>query len=194
MKKTVLTLAFLLCASFVMAQKGTLWLGGSFDYESGNQNLGNGSIKIQDMAFYPHLEYYIADTWSLYAGLGVDYTRQSELNNYRGTNFGPFIGAIKYFTVTDRFSFYMELGLSGVWGQAKDDQTKYSISDYWIDLSPGINYRLTDRIALWTSFGLVGYQAKTIKDRNSDQKSTFNNFSTNLFSQGISLGIEFRLR
>lgn len=193
MKKIVLTLALLFCASFAMAQKGSLWLSGSFDYQSANQDLTNGSVKTRDLAFYPHLEYYLSDNWSVYAGVGVDYTRQSVLDNYRSTTFGPFIGVIRYFPVTDRFSFYAELGLSGFWGSAKDDLTKYSVSDYQIDLSPGINYAVTDKISLWTAVGLVGYQTKTNKDKNSGQKDTFNNFHANFLSQGISLGIAFRL-
>lgn len=193
MKKIALTLALFFCGSFAMAQKGSLWIGGFFDYTSSNQTLRDESIKTRSLNFYPYLDYYVTDTWSFYAGVGVNYVRQSELDNYRGVDFEPFIGTIRYFPVTDRFSFFADLSLSGSWGRPKDDLTTYSLSGFTIDLSPGVNYKLTDRISLWTTVGMVNYQTRTLRDRNSGQKDSSSGFTANFLSEGVYLGISFRL-
>ncbi len=193
MKKSTLFIALLLCTSFAMAQKGSLWLGGSFGYEAIDQAWWNGSVQTQNLSVCPSLEYFVAETWSVYAGVGVDYTRQSKLDNFQGTNAGPLVGAIKYFPITERFSIYTELGMMGSWGSAKDDLTKYKFSGYQVGFVPGVNFMLTEKICIGGSFGMIGYHNRTCKDKNSGHKDTYKRFSADLFSQGISLGMQFRL-
>lgn len=196
MKIWILTIALLCSGACVRAQKGDLWLGGSLGFSAENIRSADGwDNEIRTLNLNPYLEYYFTDNWSLLFGPGVRYHQQSRQDNPRGWQAGPFLGVLRYFSLTDRLSFFAGIGCEAYWGSSKDDYHRYSSSEYSIYLMPGLDYSLSDRLSLYLSLGdWLGYESFRKKDKdNPSGKERYSRFSAEFLGEGLTLGVVFRL-
>ena len=67
---------------------------------------------------------------------------------------------------------------------------KSNIINYSIGIRPGITYFLNNRFALDASFGLLGIQNETVKQRDNEFKTTEFNF--NIIPNSLAFGLSYR--
>ncbi len=189
MKKVILILALALVAVNVSAQqKGDWWMGGSLTYDYSKTD----GVKNNQFTIAPYAEYCFADNWSFY--FGGNYTTSKVNADNKSSLFGPSLGMLKYFPVTEKFYFYAELGGHVAWGSGKFMGAKFDQTQYQLHLTPGMAYRVAPRTSLYITLGEGFYfqQAENkFKDTGAKVKNTQAGF--NLLSSGLTVGVEFRL-
>ncbi len=196
MKRIILSTLLALMSTFAFAQKGQIWLGGSAGYNHKSTSIM--SSNTLDMNIYP--EFYITDTWSVYGGPLFNYEAQNiNLDIYsidtKSTSGGLFIGTTKYFPLSEKFALYARFEVDGAWGSGKEGSQEYSLSHYDVMLTPGLNFLLHDKIALFLELGKgLMFESINHKDKDSGQSSNETNFSAEFLTSGISVGVLFRLK
>jgi opacity protein-like surface antigen len=190
---------------------GSLSLGGSFQLWSQNPKTEYtdrtvDGTKTTSFTILPSIEYFFADQFSVGAGIGYDLTSEKTVTTNTTTTdktgifyFSPFVR--KYFKVGDRFCFYGQGGLSFGTGNETNEftsgnttvSTKYAISSFSIGINPGISFLVSDKVALESSFGFLGYEG-TSREVSGNEKRKTSDYGLKLNPSTISLGIRFFLK
>ncbi len=191
MKKILLSFAMLIAAIWVSAQnKGTLWVSSMADF---SQQETNG-LKTTNLEFLPYLEYYVAETWSLSAGVDIYTFKNKGGDNFSFFDMGPYVAVNKYFPLTDKFSLFTEIYAVGTWGNGKDDNARYKVSYYSFGISPGLSYCIKDNLAMFVKLGDVGYYNATYKDKKDSSNKIFDKSSyVKWFGEGAMIGLQLKL-
>ena len=145
MKKFLLFITvFIFSFSAVQAQdeesygfsEGDLVLGGGISFSSSDDELGEMSI----FNFAPQVHYFISDSWSIGASIGLGYV-DYEGDKTSNTTIG--IGARNYFlNIGERLMWYVGMGYANISGYDYED----SVSVLGAGL--GINYFMNENIII----------------------------------------------
>ncbi len=195
--------------------KGTFALTTDFRFSS-DQNLVVGQDLFQrneDVSSFsasPMVQYFIANDLSLSFGLGYsrDKIDVDVFNNSSGTVTGnrsttkSFLVNFqlrKYEMISEKFGLFLsfrtmfEDGKSDDLNLSNNDRAIADIRAYDIGISPGLILFLSDRIALDTSVGFLGYSYRQSKERDSRTETETKGFDTSLLTSTFSFGIQFFL-
>ena len=192
-----------------MAQsQGSISLGGEFfmwfeNPKTVNNNQTVDGPKTTQFTLLPSFEYYVMEDLSLGLGIGYDMTRKKGVSGNITTTdkwgvfyFQPYLR--KYIKLGDHLNFFGEGNVSLGFGKHVyetsagniTNSNKYSYSSYSIGLSPGVLYHLSDKVALESTFGFLGYQGSS-EETGPDTKNKTNDFGLKLNTSTITFGIRF---
>lgn len=157
--------------------QGNVFVEGNLGYNSTNDK--NLEVKTKDFTVNPKVGYFLSD--DLAVGLEVNYL--SSTKDVAGTDtvdysgFGAGVFARYYFLdLGKRFKTYSELGVG--YGTAKNDLSDVKVNGVNAGLSLGINYFLTDNIAI--SFGLADVLSYNTTKVDVDGAESVNEFNANI--------------
>ncbi|WP_378174534.1 porin family protein [Aquimarina sp. SS2-1] len=180
MKKLILTAIAVFTLTFVNAQdggfaKGDIFVSGSFGYDSES----TGDNKNNTFSITPRVGFFVTENITVGARLG--YTTQkievgggeTKINALNAGAFGRY-----YFTPSNKFSIFGELGLDYVSAKTEIASTDSTTDGFGINVGPGVSYFISDHFALEAFWGALGY-ATAKADGAAD--------STDLFTIGLDL-------
>jgi len=160
-------------------------------------NSSSGGFDSNQFNFSPQLGYFVDDNFAIGGRLGytsstsespsfIDPTATVE--DTATTLSLSFFGRY-YFTPSNKFSFFGEIE-PGIFNSKRESgQLETKGNGWFINLSPGINYFLSNHFAIEASVGLLGYNTFELDVDNADTQSNFN-IGVNL--SDINLGLLYR--
>lgn len=190
--KKILVIAALTMFSFANAQKGSILVMGSIDYNSQKTEYNPGDSKQDYISFSPKVGYQFHENWT--AGIEGGISSLKYKNNdflQQKTNTFSVGGFIRYTkTLNQTFSFYTDLGL-GFQNQKNESdlQTggrfKETADGFYTGITPGIFINVHKGFGLNFNIGGLRYGTLNFDDHVGDLK-TFNFTLGKAFSIGIS--------
>lgn len=182
--------------------KGTWSIGGNLSFVSDKtedfiDSQDNIYLKRFEFSVLPKAGYTVANDLTVGLGLGINYAEVE--NNYSeekttkniGYIINPFIR--KNFGVSKNLSLFLQ-------GEGKYSLNKYKDSDsnsydnltntFFIGLRPGLNYFISNKIALEATVGVLGYTYSSFEREAMDNyERKYNRFDFDLSTSNINLGV-----
>jgi len=169
MKKYILILILLVISVGLNAQ---LYVGGdvSFSSTAEDETVDNTTTKIYrttTFSILPEAGYFLADDFAVGGKVGVSLQRQNtdpagddNISSLLRFHISPY--ARKYFAFGDKIYLYGEGGVNFATGTRKytvagttdDGET---ITDFSVSISPGLEYKVSESLALNLRLGGIGY-------------------------------------
>ena len=170
--------------------------------------------KIVSFALNPYLGSQVSDHWII-GGRGVFNITNQRIDDIRFfnsttgtieivrqdrriTTFG--IGAFGRYTINpeNKLGVYLQSALDYMVGteQLEIDEVEHEKEKYQsveISLTPGVNWKLSDKFSFLASLGSLSFQKGKWEDDLSDADQDFSNFNLNLSLSAFRFGLEFRL-
>lgn len=179
-------------AENVFITKGTYELGGSFSLGFNKSEIKDVDSENQNffMNISPNLGYAIKDNLLIGLRTGFNYseaTRSFDGNldfATRGYSFAPYLK--KYFSITEKFAFSLQ-GEAGLGFASSDDRRSTQLQ---IGVRPGLNYRLSNRLAFNTQIGFLGYNNEKTEGDNGFERNS-NRFNVTLNNADFLVGINY---
>ena len=166
-------------------EKGDVFISGSVGF--GTENTGDLDSNVFNIA--PKVGFFVSE--NIAAGLKVGYTSFSsdndgtdlvDANEFAVGAFGRY-----YFSPTNQFSLFTELGVDYTSGEDKLADAKYDGFD--VAFAPGISYFVSKNFAIEASVGVLGYS--TTKPDFSGAEST-DSFNIGLYLSDINFGVVYK--
>ena len=165
-------------------EKGDVYVSGSVGFS--NTNVAD--FKSNEFTFSPEVGFFLTDNISLEAGLIIG--SSEDFNEDKSSSFGGAIGANYFFTPAKQFSFMVGAGVAYTSTKFEPNGGgELSIDTFAFAVAPGVNYFVSDCIALRASFGSLSYASA--KD-DSDGAEATNTFGLNLDLTNINFGITYK--
>lgn len=142
MKKTILIMVVALLGAVTMSAQGNWYAGGSLGFWN------NDDTDATTFSIAPEVGYNLNSNWAVGAELGFDYLKVGD-NNTNVFAIAPY-ARYTYFKES-KFSLFVDGGF-GV-AKAKDLDASWNVG-----FKPGFAVNLTDKFALVSKFGFLGYQ------------------------------------
>ncbi|MFS4468635.1 outer membrane protein [Maribacter sp. 2210JD10-5] len=198
----------------LIIEKGTWNLGGNFSLSFSNNQNENESFfnenKNFSFTFLPNLGYTVKDNFIVGLGLGYGYTKSENLGNNNGevtssslNEFDTFIVfpyIRTYWPVHKNLAFYIQ-------AEGRYDFVKFKNQDRLLELEgpqrttnqiflgirPGITFFISDKLALETSLGSLGYRKSyfSFDNDNSERTSDSSAFNFSLNSSDLLFGLSY---
>jgi len=163
----------------------------------GYTNAKIADIKTSNFTFAPAAGYFINENIALEATLlfgsgeaTADFDGDSV--SVDNTNFGGGIGATYFFTPAGQFSFNIGAGFSYVSSKAEfdvEDSEELTTNTFGVVVAPGINYFVSDCIALRASVGALSYTSSKL---DVDGAESLNTFNIGLNLSDVNFGITYK--
>ena len=196
-------MAVVATSSVAMAQtegftKGSLFLSGSVGFSSEKEPFGEEEMKVSSFNFSPRIGYFVSS--NIAVGINASIGSSKETNSFddeeeKFTEMA--IGAFGryYFTPANKFSMFLHLNADYV-SQKNTfddgvDETEFKVSGFQAGLAPGLHYFISNRLALETSVGLLGF--RSMKPDVDDADAT-TNFDFNLGLNNLTIGLVFKIK
>lgn len=200
MKKIFLPVAALFAVGATFAQesgtasegfkKGDAFITGSVGFNSRKDDTSKGN----SFTFSPTVGYFVSDNIAIgaaltYMGQKLEYDASPEVKT---ASYGAGLFGRYYFTPTNKFSFFGELGANYNHSISKREGSPNQTGDgFGIQAGPGINYFVSPHFSLQSYVGLIYYGTSKYKAPAGDNKSSGFNAGLN-FSQ-VSFGLLYKL-
>ncbi len=194
--------------AYGQTEQGNVRIAGSFsisgnEYNSINNNSVNTS-KNRSLSISPSVGFFIRENLEVGAGIGYGLFGQrskygTSSNKERGHSYNFSTYLRKYIPIIDKLYFHgtgtVSLGFGESLYEYRTDSSATSKSEtkfnfLSISLSPGITYFVTDRFALSTSFGSIGYGRSVNKPKEASHTLS-NSFGIDLGLETISFGLNY---
>lgn len=192
MKKMLLILA-LAMVSFANAQKGSILVMGSVNYESQNVSNSGSEEKSSSFGFAPKVGYQFHENWTagIEAGVGTDKREFNDNTENKVNNFslGGFLRYSKPLNQT--FSAYADLGVG-----YQSEKYTFPVGNFlatnegdgfYIGVTPAIFINVNKGFGLNFNVGGIGYNTLNF-DGNNGNGDNVKNFNIS-FGQAFSVGI-----
>lgn len=197
MKKILLSVSALLAFSVMSAQeetpttgfsKGDAFISGTVGFSTQKQ----GDVKNNSFTVAPSVGYFVSENIAL--GVSILYT-QSKYNiddvaNSESTTstFNPSLFGRYYFTPASKFSVFGHLQAGYVSGKTESNGGgEYKNDGFNAMAGAGLNYFISDHLALETVFGAINYSSYKY---DGGQKNS--NFGINLNLSNVYLGLVYK--
>lgn len=199
----------LICTAIVVlsfAQQNSWYAGGNVRFNvsktkveiNGNEQDGG---QYTTWSFSPEFGTFLTN--SLQLGIGVTLQgNKSESGDGKSVQKSTLTGATLYvrnFFSAGAFRPFVGMNVSALPGTTDQTsgniKTESSIFDFGINLNAGFGYSLSEKVTAVGSFGLLGFNSITQKNKDTDNKFTTNNFGIDVGTLGdrFSIGIYFTL-
>lgn len=190
--KKILVIVALAMFSFANAQKGSILVMGSINYQSENTSNSGSENKINYFGFSPKVGYQFHQNWTAGIEAGVGTQKQESGNNEYKNNTFSLGGFLRYSKpLNQTFSAYADLGL-GYQSRKETSEvgpiTSTNKGDgFYVGVTPAIFINVNKGFGLNFNIGGLGYNTLNYdgNDGNGDNVKRFN-FS---FGQAFSVGI-----
>ena len=164
--------------------KGDVYVSGSVGFS----NTKIADFKSNEFTFSPEVGFFLTENISLEAGLIIG--SSEDFNEDKSSSFGGAIGANYFFTPAKQFSFMVGAGVAYTSTKFEPNGGgELSIDTFAFAVAPGVNYFVSDCIALRASFGSLSYASA--KDDSEGAEAT-NTFGLNLDLTNINFGITYK--
>ncbi len=193
-------MAIIATSTAAMAQsegftKGSLFLSGNVGFSSEKNN--NNDSKFNSFSFSPRIGYFVTDKVAVGLRAGIESgTDEFEVlgETFEQKTSTTTIGLFGryYFTPASKFSMFLNLGADYV--SSKEEETgeeDFKVNGFDIGLAPGLHYFISNRLALETSIGLLGYSTRKA---DVDGAEAVNSFGLNLGLNSLTFGLVFKLK
>ncbi|HJY14196.1 MAG TPA: outer membrane beta-barrel protein [Flavobacterium sp.] len=192
MKKMLVVLA-LAMVSFANAQKGSILVMGSVNYESQNVSNSGSEDKSSSFGFAPKVGYQFHENWTagIEAGVGTEKREFSDNTENKVNNFslGGFLRYSKPLNQT--FSAYADLGLGYQNQKFTNSAGNLSATNegdgFYVGVTPAIFINVNKGFGLNFNVGGIGYNTYNF-DGNNGNGDNVKNFNIS-FGQAFSVGI-----
>ena len=168
--------------------KDDIYVSGTVGFSSQSQD----EAKSNNVTFSPTVGYFISENIALELNLLVGSSKQ-EFGEFedKQSQFGAGLGATYFFTPSSEFSFTIGAGVAYV--SSKEEEAgfddDFKVNSFGIAVSPGVNYFVSDCIALRASIGALSY---TSSKADVDGAEALNTFGLNLDLSDINFGITYK--
>jgi outer membrane protein W len=173
--------------------EGDIYATGSLGYNSTKI----GDIDVNAFTFSPSAGYFINENIALEATLifgsadtSADFDGDSV--GVKNSTFGGGLGATYFFTPASQFSFTIGAGVSYSSTNSEfdvDGSEEFKTNTFGIAVAPGINYFVSDCIALRASVGALSYSSSKL---DIDGAESVNSFGLNMNLSDINFGITYK--
>ena len=213
MKQFILTAAALTFgATAAHAQKGSVYVGGQAGFNSTSTTVDNKSTSVttdkrSNWSFSPEVGTFLTDHVQLGVGfvfsgskvtdpVVVGHESSSKVNRYGGTVYS------RYFFGEGNFRPFVGVNVQALPGSGTTESggldnhtTKYSTFDFGANLNAGFGYGLNDHLTVVGSFGSLGFQSSSSKQKGTDTKTTTSTFGLDANSLGnrFTVGVYYTL-
>ena len=189
MKKIILTVAAVFALTFANAQdkkestgegfsKGDVFISGAVGISSSK----TGEFKTSDLNLSPRAAYFVTDNIAL--GLALGFGSQKIDAGASATNSQTTFGAFGryYATPSSKFSLFAQLGFDfssnkNEWFVDPTDGslngTDFKDKGFAVKFAPGFHYFVSDKFALETSIGVLGYTSNDNGGNGVEKTNTF---------------------
>lgn len=191
--------------------RGDFFVSGTMSYSNSNsKNDTQSTNKRNRFVIEPELGYFIHSNIAIGTRLSVSTNTSKNSNNNNNNNkteesgYGVGIFGKYFFTPKKRFSIYGEL--SAMYQNSENEQKltfqdqieirKSENNGYSIAISPGMQFFVSEKLALTSRIGSISYNSSDNENINLDgEKSTSDteNFSINLGLDNIYFGVLYRI-
>jgi opacity protein-like surface antigen len=160
-------------------------------YASGTVGFSNTKVadfKSNEFTFSPSVGYFLSDNIAL--ELDVLFGSGEDFNEDKTTTLGAGLGAMYFFTPAKQFSF--TLGAGAFYNNSKFEPNgggEEKVNTFGFAVAPGLNYFVSDCIALRASIGALSY---TSAKEDADGAEAVNTFGLNLDLSDINFGITYK--
>jgi len=193
MKKILLTAAIAVFGFTVNAQDDNTTGGFAKGdvYASGTVGFSNTKVddfKSNEFTFSPSVGYFINDNLALEVNLAIG--SGEDFNEDKTSSFGGGVSANYFFTPANQFSFTLGAGFG--YTSIKEEPNggeESKVNAFAIAVAPGLNYFVSDCIALRASIGALSY---TSAKADFDGAEAVNTFGLNLDLSDINLGVTYK--
>lgn len=190
--KKILVIAALAMFSFANAQKGSILVMGSINYQSENTSNSGSENKNNYFGFSPKVGYQFHQNWTAGIEAGVGTNKQESGNNEYKTNNFSLGGFLRYSKpLNQTFSAYADLGVGYQNRKVTNSVGPISATNegdgFYIGVTPAIFINVNKGFGLNFNIGGLGYNTLNYdgNNGNGDNVKSFN-FS---FGQAFSVGI-----
>lgn len=202
MKKVILSALAVMTFGFANAQdktdsegfsKGDVFVSGSIGISSSK----TGDFKENTFSFSPRAAYFIDDNIAL--GLALGYETQKIEAGASATNTQTSFGAFGryYITPASKFSLFGQLGVdftSNDFEFGVDSDGDLVVLDgeskgFNVAFAPGFNYFVSDKFAIETSIGVLGYSSD---DNGGNGAEKTNTFALGLDFSNVMFGLTYK--
>ena len=191
MKKMLVVLA-LAMFSFANAQKGSILVMGSIEYNSQNVSNAGSETKENYFGFSPKVGYQFHENWTAGIEAGVGSSKREFGNTEAKVNDFSLGGFLRYSKpLNQTFSAYADLGVG--YQRTKETNTVGPISGinkgdgFYIDVTPAIFINVNKGFGLNFNIGGLGYNTYNF-DGNTGNGDNVKNFYFT-FGKAFSVGI-----
>ena len=167
--------------------QGDVYASGTVGFNSTSQD----EAKSNNLSFSPAVGYFISENIALEFNLLVGSSKQ-EFGSAedKQSQFGAGLGATYFFTPSDQFSFTLGAGVSYVNSKSEPNGGTETKNDtFAIAVAPGVNYFVSDCIALRASIGALSYASSKA---DFDGAEAVNSFGLNLDLSDINFGVTYK--
>ncbi len=166
-------------------EKGDVFISGTVGFTTTSA----GDISSDTFVIAPSAGYFVNENFAV--GLSATYSEASVAFDLAEDNaevdaktFGGGVFGRYYFTPANQFSFFGNLGVA----YASTDFVGTDLNTFSVGLAPGINYFLSDCIAIEASVGVLGYSSAKF---DVDGAEAVNTFSLSLTSN-VAFGVTYK--
>ncbi|OUR91062.1 hypothetical protein A9Q87_11335 [Flavobacteriales bacterium 34_180_T64] len=164
--------------------KGDIYASGTVGFNSFKQ----GDAKSNDFTFSPAVGYFISENIALELNLLVG--TGEDTAETKTSMFGGGLGATYFFTPSNEFSFTLGAGVSYATAKVEPNGgTESKVNAFGFAVAPGLNYFVSNCIALRASIGALSY---TSAKADFDGAEAANNIAFNLDLSDINFGITYK--
>lgn len=200
MKKLMIAAAFVFAAFGVNAQttaegfsKGSMFLSGNLGFSSTKYPGGIDDTKVSGFTFSPEFGYFVSNNIAVGIALGIS-SSKTDYGAFEEKFTGMQVGAFGryYFTPASRFSMFLNLGanyMTEKYEETGDPDEKYN--GFGVGFGPGLHYFISNRLALQTSIGVLGF---TSWKPDADGADATTSFDFNVGMQDLTFGLVFKLK
>lgn len=190
--KKILVIVALAMFSFANAQKGSILVMGSINYQSQNVSNSGSENKNNIFGFSPKVGYQFHQNWTAGIEAGVTTQKQEAGNNEYKTNNFSLGGFLRYSKpLNQTFSAYADLGVGYQNRKVTNSVGPISATNegdgFYIGVTPAIFINVNKGFGLNFNIGGLGYNTLNYDGNNGNGDNVKNfNFS---FGQAFSVGI-----
>ncbi|TYR36486.1 porin family protein [Sphingobacterium phlebotomi] len=197
MKKFYLTLAAVAALTFAsqaQTEKGKFVVGGGLGFDT--ESVKDTDVKYNSFNIMPSAGYFVSDNIAVGVGLGYqwnksEYDAEASITEQAKSSFtvAPFG---RWYSANGPVRFFGQLSVPMSWGNQKvNDEKTADISNYGVELAPGIAYFPTSKIGLEFKVRGLYYNARTSDPVGDAPKTTVNTFGLNANSLAPTVGVQF---
>ncbi len=191
MKKLLLIVAF--CTGGMMAnaqlQEGSILATGGLNFTStSGDDASSSSFGISLAGGYFIQDNFVVGLSLAYGSGSLGFNDDFGMDDMSTDAFGIGAFARYYIPYTDKFSFFGQAGLSGVFSSPGENVSSNIFS---FELAPGFAYFFTDRIALDFSVGLIGFSSQVVSIGDNSASTNTINFGADLLSPRLGFSVFF---
>src|SRR5690606_14177853 len=197
MKKFYLTLAAVAALTFTsqaQTEKGKFIVGGGLGFDT--ESVKDTDNKSTSFNIMPSAGYFVDDNIAVgvdldYQWIKAEYNAEFSIAEQASSSFAvaPFG---RWYSANGPVRFFGQLSVPMSWGNQKvNDEKTADISNYGVELAPGIAYFPTSEIGLEFKVRGLYYNSSSIEPTGDTHKTTVNTSRLNANSLYPTVGVQF---